>query len=65
MEMMEMTKENRRERTLVYENGKGKMWGILKSEIKVSYYFLKKAYGIYLQTLLNKLLSAFCQIALR
>lgn len=56
---MEMTEENRREGTMVYENEKGKMWGILKSEIKMSYYFLKKSNSIYLQILLNKLLLAF------
>lgn len=62
---MEMTEGNRREGTMVYENEKGKMWGILKSEIKMSYYFLKKSNSIYLQILLNKLLLAFWQVALR
>lgn len=62
---MEMTEGNRREGTMVYENEKGKMWGILKSEIKMSYYFLKKSNSIYLQILLNKLLLAFWQLALR
>lgn len=56
---MEMTEGNRREGTMVYENEKGKMWGILKSEIKMSYYFLKKSNSIYLQILFNKLLLAF------
>ena len=50
---------------MVYENEKGKMCGILESEIKMSHYFLKKSNSIYLQILLNKLLLAFCQVALR
>ena len=63
--MIEITEESRREGTMVYENEKGKMCGILKSEIKMSHYFLKKSNSIYLQILLNKLLLAFCQVALR